>query len=522
VGYPWTLAGFLAGSWTLDEEGRAPRALPLPGVVGAQDALGWFDSLSVVSGEDSGWDGFEASLARARLGPGLIGRPAGGWQPRSDLVLTNASRGLADHALGLWRGDSLGGFRVEAASGDRATAGALAGAGRDLYDIAAAKTRGRHRFEAAFAHRRAQASLTGGEAEEMRGEAGSGGYQYSDGRWRVDASFARGYDRLESWSFDVPSGSRLADANAAVLEVSRGHEQSRLGLRASWSESRVAAIQDSGARTRVRGYWGAARWERPFAEGWLEASLGIGRHGAFSGTKLAPSIAWRFRGAPWSGRMVLERLLTPIWADLAPGQSSFLQDTWVAGLEARGDAAGGGRARVSFLAGRSHDRALLTRLPLESLALRSGFRADARAYDFGLLEGDARWRTSRWSAGVEGFALAREDSPIQPWVDPGRGGRAFAEVHFALFQGDLHVRPRIEAWGIGPRESEASPSRRLPSYVTYAAGLELTLADVVVLIEGRNLENRARRQTWVDSATGVEALGPGRELRTSILWRLWN
>jgi hypothetical protein len=111
---------------------------------------------------------------------------------------------------------------------------------------------------------------------------------------------------------------------------------------------------------------------------------------------------------------------------------------------------------------------------------------------------------------------------LQASVDPGRGGRVFAEGRTTFFRGDLRVRPRIEAWAIGPRQSEATPSRGLPGYVTFAAGLQLALGDAVLLIEGRNLENRARPQTWVDTATGTEALGPGRDLRTTFTWRLWD
>jgi len=512
----------VVGAWALEEPGRAPTSLPPPGVVGAHDALAWFDTLAVVAGERGGWDGFDATLARMSAGPGLMSQPGAVGKPRADLVLTNGARGLSDHALSLWRGDSLGGVRAEAASGERATAGGLAGAGRDLYDVAGAVVRGRHAVEAAFAHRRASASLVGGETQTVRGEGGHGRYRFQGARWRLDASLARGYDRHESGGGSLTPGLRLADANAAVLELERGSERSRLGLRWSWSATRVAPAQGGGARQLGRAQWGAVRWEGPWADGRLEASVGLGHHGGVDRTVVAPALAWRFTGTPWAGRVVVERLVTPVWTDLAAGQSAFLQDSWVTGLEVGTRAASGGRARISFLAGRTRDRALITRLPLESLALRSGFRADPHVYDFGLLAGEALWRSPHWAGGLEGFALARDASPLQPWVDPGRGGRVFVEARVALLQGDLRVRPRVEAWAIGPRESEALPSHALAGYVTFATGLELTLADAVLLIEGRNLEDQARPQTWVDSATGTEALGPGRELRVTFTWRLWD
>jgi hypothetical protein len=511
----------VAGSWALDEPGSPAHALPSPGVVGAQDALTWFDSLAVVAGEGAGWEGYDAALARARTGPELIGGHTGRWRPRADLVLTGGSRGLGDHALSLWRGDTLGGIRVVAASGERGIAGGFGGGGRDLYAISAAVVRGRHMIEGAFAHRRANSSLVGGEAQEARGEGGYGRYRFEDARWDVDATFARGYDRHEGWVGDSSLGMRIADANLATIEVERGGERGSVGLRGSWRDGRVTTSPGEG-RKYARAFWSALRWEGPFSDGRIEAALGLGRQGGVGRTDVAPSLAWRFTASPWEGRVVLERMLTPIWSDLAAGQSAFLQDTWVAGLEAGRRATGGGRARVSVLAGRTRDRALLARLPLESFALRSGFRADPHAYDFGLLMGEALWRSAHWALGLEGFALAHDVSSLQASVDPGRGGRAFAEGGTTFFRGDLRVRPRIEAWAIGARQSEATPSRALPGYVTFAAGLQLAMGDAVLLFEGRNLEDRARPQTWVDTATGVEALGPGRELRTTFTWRLWD
>jgi hypothetical protein len=113
-------------------------------------------------------------------------------------------------------------------------------------------------------------------------------------------------------------------------------------------------------------------------------------------------------------------------------------------------------------------------------------------------------------------------STLQPQVDPSRGGRVLAELGFKLFQGDLAVRPRLEVWAVGPRESEATPSHPLPAYGSIRAALELTLADATLLIDGRNLADRRATRTWVDTITGIEASGPGRELRVTLIWRLWD
>jgi hypothetical protein len=276
------------------------------------------------------------------------------------------------------------------------------------------------------------------------------------------------------------------------------------------------------ARVRARELWASVRHERPFGDGRLEAELGFGHHTGTGRSDVAPSLAYRFADRPWQGRVMLERLLVPVWTDLAPGQPAFLQDSWVTGLELTGRSLNGGRARLTFLAGRTRGRAVITRLPLESLALRAGFSADPESYAFGLLHGVAEWRSRRWALGAEGFAMARDASPAQAMVDPGRGGRAFAEANVALFQGDLVVRPRIEVAAVGPRQSEAVPSRPIPGYATWTGKLQLTLADAVLMIEGRNLEGRVRPDTWIDSSTGLEALGPGRELRFTFSWRLWD
>ena len=517
--FPWTLAGTVAGAWSLEEPDLAPASVPAPGVVGAQGALAWYDSLTVVAGEGGAWDGYDAALARTRVGAELSRRPTEGWLPRADLVLATGSGGLNDHALGVWRGDSTGGLRLEAASGVRAPLGAIAGAGRDLYNVATVVVRGAHRVGAAFGHRRAQASLADGEAQEVRGESGRGSYRYARGPWSVGGSVVRGYDRHDSLSFGLPARRRLADQTATAVDLERASGRGTWGVRGSWSESRVSVARGAG-RERARALWGAARWEGPLGGGRLEAAAGIGHHTRVDGPRFAPSLVWRF--GPWDGRLMVERMITPVWTDLAAGQSAFVQDAWVGGLDTGMRAMSGGRARLMFLAGHMRNRALISRLPLETLALSAGVRVEPREYDFVLIMGTALWRARHGALGLEGFTLARGVSAYQPRVDPERGGRAYAEAEVTWFGGDLRVRPRGDVYWIGPRESEANPSRGLPGYVTFAAGLQVSLADAVVLIEGRNLEDRARPFTWVDGVTGREALGPKRELRATLTWRLWN
>jgi len=525
-GDPWTLAGLVAGAWVIEEAGRAPSGMSPPGVAGAQSPLVWFDSVLVRTGEGGAWEGFDAGLAVARAGETLDRRPGGGWRPRTDVALVNGSNGLRDNSVSLSRRDTLGALRIEAASGERAGGGLGAGGvtstGRDLYGIAGAMERGAHRWEGSFAHRRSNASLVGGESQDARGEAGSAGYRHAGDRWRIAAAVDRGYDRHDSRGGPWLERRRLADATAAALVIERAGERDRWGARGSWRETGVTPEAGVSARSRARALWGAMRWQGPVGEGELELAVGAGHHSALGRTPVAPSLAWRFHGRPWEGRVTIERLTTPVWADLAPGERPFLQDTWAGGLELGAAVASGGRARIGFLAGHTVSRAVLARIPLEAVALRSGYRVDPGPYDFGLLVAEARWRTGRWGAAIEGFILAHDASALQPQVDPSRGGRVLAELGFKLFQGDLAVRPRLEAWAVGPRESEATPSHPLPAYVSMRAALELTLADATLLIDGRNLADRRAARTWVDTITGIEASGPGRELRVTLIWRLWD
>ncbi len=522
AGHPWSLAGLVVGTWVLDEVGRARPALPFPGAADAEGPPGWFDTLQVVAGEGGAWEGFDAGLARARAGLPLARTAGEGRRPRTEVLIANGSNGLRDNGVSLWRGDSLGGLRIEAASGERGGAGGVTGSGRDLYGIAAASVRGAHRFEAGFTHRRSNARLVGGESQDARGEAGAGRYDYVGKRWRLGATMDRGYDRFDSRGGAWLERRRLADATAAAVVVERRRANDRWGVRGSWRESGVRPEAGSGDRSRARALWGAARWEGTVGEGDLELALGLGHHTAIGRTLLSPSLVWGFHGSPWEGRVTFERVTTPVWTDLAPGEAPFLQDSWAGGLDLGLVTAAGGGARLGFLAGRTGSRALIARLPLEAVALRTGFLADPGRYDFGLLMAEAHWRTGRWGAGIEGFVLARDASALQPQVDPARGGRVFAELSFRLFKGDLAVRPRLEAWAVGARESEASPSRPLPGYGILGAALELTIADAALLIEGRDLADRRGRRTWVDSVTGIEALGPGRELRVGLNWRLWD
>ena len=142
-------------------------------------------------------------------------------------------------------------------------------------------------------------------------------------------------------------------------------------------------------------------------------------------------------------------------------------------------------------------------------------------YGFGLADAGFDWRAAWLGAGASGYVLWRDVSELQPRVDPGAGLRIYGESRFALFQRDLGVVVRGEGAGVGSREGEFS-RLRLPGYLTLGASVSLTLADATFTFRARNLENRRREEVWVDPITGVEALGPGREFRFTLAWRLFD
>ncbi len=220
-------------------------------------------------------------------------------------------------------------------------------------------------------------------------------------------------------------------------------------------------------------------------------------------------------------RLSLGRLLQPVWSDLAPGVEPFLQSTWAAGAEL---GAGGAhaRAQAAILAGRTADRALVSRMPLAELWLRAGIERDPLRYRFALASGSGEVHVGPLDAGGEGFVLGRDRDGGEPQVDPSWGARASAGCRFTAFQRDLGVSLRGEAEWVGARETETAVPGRLAPITSYGAAAMLTLSDAIFTLRARNLEDRPQPQTWIDPVTGRPALGPGLEVRGTFTWRLFN
>lgn len=522
--FPPTLVGLVRGSWRLTDSDRAIGLQPFPGVLEATVPLAWLDTLAIETAESGARDGFDAGLANARARtmspPPKSGRQA---NARADALLGGGSDGYQDNALSIRTGDPSSYLWGEAESSNRDEHATLGLAGHHAYDGVAARTfGGRHRVTGSFAQRGAAASMLAGVDESASGESGALEYRWLPNDHQLAVRLSRGQDHRESFGGGLPFSRRDAQQTEAEVEFSRRDSVERWGISARASEAEVrratVGVTEGG---NAGAWWVDARLREPAGDGVWNAGLGVGRHEGVERFEWAPSLSYRFGARPIGGRAVIERQVVPVWSDLAPGQSRFLQSTWLGGLEVEGRTSQAG-GHLGFYAGRARDRAVVARFPLTDLWLRSGFRADPGDYDFALVSGSGQWTIAGTTLGASGFALTRDAGSLQPRVDPSQGFRAFAEWGFLAFQRDLSIRLRGEAAGIGTREVQSGPAAVLPGYVTYGASVVLVLSDVRITLRAMNLEDRRREEVWRDFTTGEPALGPGREFQTAFTWRLFN
>jgi hypothetical protein len=521
---PSSLAGLVVGGWQLEEPGRAPSSTPWPGVCQARAPLAWYDSLEVRGMDGGALAGFGGTLASLR-GDSF----AGGRRARSTFSLINGSAGFDENALTLARGDSLRGFGVDVASGKRGAMGGLLQAGRHQWGTRTNLTRGHQQFEANIAQRGAAAQLGGLEEQSASGQSGAAAWRWQRGGTGWTAAFSRGLDRHESSGGLLAYSRREAQETRVAAGFGRALGGREVDARAEWTESSVRRFGDGAFSRESRGLWGAVRTELPAAGGRLDLALGAGRHGGVERFEVAPSAEFRIRAQGLDGSLGLERVLTPVWADLAPGTEPFLQRAWIGTMRFANAQPGAWRTRASLRAGRVYSRALLERLPLEELWLRSGLRSEAGTYDLALAEGGLEWEGRRAGAGLEGFGLAHRSrgapggAARAPGADPDAGFQAWVGGRVTLFGGDLGAELRGEAEGVGAREAQVEPLRRLPAFVTFALVGQFTLLrDAVIVVRARNLEDRARPELWTDSSTGLPALAERRNLTLSLVWRLFN
>jgi len=484
--------------------------------------LGWADSLSFDSGGDAAWRGFEASLARARIYRRLPARTRARVPAQGDLVLGSGSSALDGNGLTVARGDSAAWWRVGAQSWDRGGLGSLAPAGRHHYTVGGGWTRGRHGLEVGVAQAGSAAALVGGESQAATGAGGALRYRLALRGSDLAVELARGYDHHESFGGLLVDSRRDAHQRRAAAELAgrAGRWGVRVDVRDQWV-TRVTSGETALPWTATSA-WVAGRVGGHRGPASLEASLGAGRHDATARTEIAPSLAFRFGERAIQSAVHVERVVVPVWSDLAFGQTPFVQSTWKGGFDVAWRGGSGSQVGAGWMMGRTHDRALLTRFPFEELWLRDGVRRDPDAYDFGLATGKAAWRAGPWRAEGEGYWLLRDSGTPQAAVDPRRGARASLETSFRAFVGDLGVRLRGDVALVGGRASQAVPGEWIAGDATYGAGVALTLGDAAVSLRLRNLENKRRRLPWVDPQTGEEGVGDGMELRMGLTCRLYN
>jgi hypothetical protein len=280
--------------------------------------------------------------------------------------------------------------------------------------------------------------------------------------------------------------------------------------------------------------WLAARIERPWLGGTLEAQAGAGyaraAEAAQERLQAAPSLVWRAGQARRGLRVYAERVVTPVWSDLAPGVVPFTQDAWVAGFDA---SAGDHAHRWLELTGIGADiggHALLTRWPIRDLSLRYGWTTDPVRTQDAMVTLAGGVRRGGLALDASGFARVRPRALFAAQVDPAVGARGGAETAFHAFSGDLGVRLRFEAAWVGERENASLPEyfvqpRPLAGYATYGTSLALTLGDARLVLSGTNLEDIQHAQIWTDLSSpfpGTPAVGSGRQYRFELAWPFFN
>lgn len=492
----------------------------------ARAPLAWYDSVvTTLAADPHGPLLARRGLSRAPGRPatrGVFGYGLGGF-------------GLEEASLLLQSGDSLLWGEADVATWSRQEAEAYGPAGRHRWGVAGRRARGAHAVSAAFAQRGAAARLASFEDQSGRGESGRIGWTWSRRGRGMAAEVARAWDAHESAGPALGLSRRDADATRAALRAWLPARGGTLEARAAAAREDVRRDVDPEFDRRATSLAAGVSCSVPLGDGTLAADLAALRHEAGSRglapdttvgertrTLLAPEVAYRFGGGAAAGAVRAGRRALPVWSDLAPGQAPFLEDTWSYGLEARVAARSGSRAGAALLLGRTTGRAVLFRLPLEELWTRLGAVRDPAPASFALLTASAEWRARGTRIGVEGFALSRDRATIQPEVDPRAGFRGYLESRFGLFQNDLGVLLRGEVAGVGERESEAVVPATLPAFVTFGATVRFTLGSAMVVVRARNLEDRRRREPWVDLATGAEARGPGRAVETRLTWLLFD
>jgi len=514
---PAQVAGHARGGLRIDEPLRPPRSLADPGGTRSFIPLTFYDSLRVVQGVGSARQGFDGALTT------LEGRTGGPGPRGADAVLDLRSGDFNwdENSLMVGRRDSTSWLRAEAYDLKRNPFGYYETAGRHMWDLAGGLTRKRHSVWGSFSQEARASSLRSTEEQSTEAHVGSASYRYdapSGGGFELD--YARARSRYESFAdyFDQS----IRSATNERFAGSMWHRSGFTGSLEYRKEHVLRSLSDE-FDAHAHSLWGTFGWSGMLGAGRLDATLGAGTHQALD-NKLypAPSVSYEVQGSGFTARAGIERVLHAQWVDLVLDVNPFLQSTWAGVLDLNLGSTPQRHARLTYLAGRTRARIIINRTPLEEFALRTGAFPDPDLYGFGLFsaEGHTEWRALFFTGSA--FVLSRPRSDAQSRVDPGSGGRAIVGTRFHLFQGDLAVQLWGGAEGVGARESEIAAERVLPAYATSSFGTTIRWGEVWITVRARNLENESHEEPWEDAESGLEALGPGRELRFALTAVLHN
>jgi hypothetical protein len=499
----------------VEERALTPEGVAWPGPQGAAAPLEWPDTVIVARSAGSGWWGWNAGFQRVRSEWG----PRAGGEANAVLSLRRGSFGRSDNALVFSRGDSAFGIGVFSEERNRRPAEAFDFSGDHLFGGSLRTLFRGHFFEAVYAGRADANKMRGGEEDRMKHEAGHAGWAT---RWRgtsIGARVGRGRSAQESFG-TLPYSRR--ESQAWWADFSTRSADGRWETRGSWRRPEVERMNADAFGPRLATEWWLAARGLPLAHrADLAAAIGFGGHTGTDQTQWAPSLEWTPRRGTLAGSLWLGRTVGAVWTDLAPGQAPFTQDSWNGGVGAAWrDPEGGSGMRVDVTVGQTRSRALLARRPLAEEWMRLGARAAPEPYDFGVARAVAAWRGRYAGAGIEGQAATRDPSTGQPRVDPAHAGRAWVEGMARVFTGDLELRLRLEAEGVGPREAENGV--RLPGYPQLGAAFQARIAEAVFVVRALDITEERPEQVWIDRSTGLPARAPGFEWQLGLFWRVFD
>jgi hypothetical protein len=553
-GLAYRFLGLTAGGVTL-RDGLLPGFRPWPGVDEVAAPLAWYDSAAVAVGEGAGWRGFGASAVELRA---LASVPHQ-RRPRAAFTFVNGSSAIERVGLMLQRGDSASWLRSGALAEKRAGTGLLGQRAQHVWFVDLGQQRGEHTFAAAFSQRGAANATQSdrrfrlsnfvppfaGLEEAARGEAGSLEWRWEHGKRQLNARFERSHDRRESFEsefFDIFS-EREAQENGVVIELAGGGPGRSHGLRLDLRQGQVRRSADFlGDITAVRpprvadqhSAWLAGRGQRSLLGGQLEAQWGVGYTSApalrAERLQSSPSLSWAATNGPRRLRIYAERMVTPVWSDLAVNVKPFIQDTWLAGFSAGIGERSQRWLELDALAASIANRAQLQSWPVRDVALRYGWTRDEVRVNDAQVTLSGGLRQGDYAVDVAGFARVRPLGQQQAQLDPAIGARLGTQGGFRVFAGDLGVLLRLEGAWVGSRENVSLPEyfafpRQLAGYATFGGSLALTVGDARIVIRGMNLEDQLHPQIWTDPTSpfpGTVAVGSGRQFRVELAWPLFN